>query len=254
MSNTPLGPQLENGHVKIANELFEILLKIKLFDYERRILFAIIRKTYGWNKKQDFISLSQLSKLTNIRIEHCARTLKTLKNKNIVFRKDGMTGINKHYAKWILPNQALPNQALPHQAIPTASLGNQPLPHQADTKDTITKDTIQKTKPSEASKTEASISVKKEKAKPSKAVEIYREIFYRYPKENCWILFDEKMSCENESTAKRWRAVCLAYLATGLRPNDYAKMFDWLENGIEDRDGYKWVRRRAELPELGSDL
>jgi phage replication O-like protein O len=137
-------PQVENGHVKIANELYEAMLKIKLSDYEHRILGAIIRKTYGWNKKQDWISHSQLSELTSILPHHCARTITKLKNKKIIIKKDGLTTINKHYSEWLIPKQVLPIQVIPKQVLGGTQTGFDGVPKQVHTKDTITKDTITK--------------------------------------------------------------------------------------------------------------
>jgi phage replication O-like protein O len=139
-------PQVENGHVKISNELYEAMLKIKLSDYEHRILGAIIRKTYGWNKKEDWISHSQLSELTLILPHHCARTITKLKNKKIIIKKDGFTAINKHYSQWGVPKQVLPIQVIPKQVLGGTQTGFEGVPKQVHTKDSITKDTYTKDK------------------------------------------------------------------------------------------------------------
>jgi len=47
---------------------------------------AIIRKTYGWNKKKDWITGSQLSKLTGIRENHCYKTVENLLKKHILIK------------------------------------------------------------------------------------------------------------------------------------------------------------------------
>jgi hypothetical protein len=45
-------PQAEHGHVDIANEIMEALAKISIPSEARRILDFILRKTYGWHKKE----------------------------------------------------------------------------------------------------------------------------------------------------------------------------------------------------------
>jgi hypothetical protein len=50
-------PQLENGYTQIANELIEALARFNLSPYESRLLWYIARKTYGYQKKTDAISL-----------------------------------------------------------------------------------------------------------------------------------------------------------------------------------------------------
>ena len=59
-------PQREEGHVDIANEIVEFLAKTYLSSYESQVLWAIFRKTYGWQKKEDWITGSQLVEMTGI--------------------------------------------------------------------------------------------------------------------------------------------------------------------------------------------
>ena len=41
-------PQLENGHISIANEIIECFSKTQMSGYEYRILWVIIRETWGY--------------------------------------------------------------------------------------------------------------------------------------------------------------------------------------------------------------
>ena len=77
-------PQVEDGFVRISNELLEALCKIKIPSEARRVLDVIFRKTYGFNKKEDEISLSQFNKATNILIPNVVRAIKTLKSMNLI--------------------------------------------------------------------------------------------------------------------------------------------------------------------------
>jgi len=52
-------PQKENGSTSIANEVLEKLISASLNGTELAICLFVIRKTYGWNKLEDEISLSQ---------------------------------------------------------------------------------------------------------------------------------------------------------------------------------------------------
>lgn len=102
-------PQLENGYTMVANELLEALAKIKLCSYETRVLLFIIRKTYGWHKKTDWISLSQIAMGTDIRKPHVSRTINSLKSRNIIERSNRCVGLQKNHEKWLgkLPNKAI---------------------------------------------------------------------------------------------------------------------------------------------------
>lgn len=80
-------PQKENGFVPIASELVEALAKFNLSAYESRVLWALIRKTYGWHKKKDRISRSQFAALTNLDGRNISRTLTKLIARNIITRE-----------------------------------------------------------------------------------------------------------------------------------------------------------------------
>ena len=47
-------PRKKNGYTPIANEIMDALALIKKpSPYEWNILMFLLRKTYGWNKKED---------------------------------------------------------------------------------------------------------------------------------------------------------------------------------------------------------
>lgn len=82
-------PQKENGYTAIANEIMEALIKYNLPGSETRCLFFILRKTYGYNKKTDSISLSQFMSATGLTRKAVARAIKNLVKKNIVHSNKG---------------------------------------------------------------------------------------------------------------------------------------------------------------------
>lgn len=99
-------PQLENGHIRIANELFDALCRAPLSGREFQVVNAILRLTYGWHKKSDSISLDQLKKQTGITHRPwLMRLLKSLESQNII-NGTHTTGyatvyaINKNYEEW----------------------------------------------------------------------------------------------------------------------------------------------------------
>ena len=99
-------PQLENGHIRIANEIAEALMKTNLSSYQSRILWAIWRKTWGWRKKEDWISISQLCRMTGIHKANASRTKKELLERNmIVINSDNKIMFNKNWETWKLSNQ-----------------------------------------------------------------------------------------------------------------------------------------------------
>lgn len=147
-------PQKENGYTAIANEIMDALCTVHLSAYESRILWVILRKTYGFNKKEDWISLSQFEQTTGLSKPHICRALKMLKDQHLIAEggNDGLPKgarkvmFNKYYSQW----RALPKGARSHHHYqrgqsPITKGGNEVLPKGAHTKERSTKvDVLQK--------------------------------------------------------------------------------------------------------------
>lgn len=98
-------PETEDGYTQIANEILEALCWMNLSPYEGRVLWCVIRKTYGWKKKIDWISLSQFSDTTGLDRRHIYKALKRLLFKRIIVisrddKKHPTYGFQKDYEKW----------------------------------------------------------------------------------------------------------------------------------------------------------
>ncbi len=97
-----------NFYTKIPNQILKPLLIIKLQNYEMRILLAIARKTYGFNKNKDYINQKQLKKLTGIKQPNISRTLKSLLEKKMIIKNGKELAIQKNYKLWdILEKETL---------------------------------------------------------------------------------------------------------------------------------------------------
>lgn len=133
-------PQLENGYTRIANELLEQLGKINLSAYQTRVLFCIIRKTYGYGKKDDWVSVSQIVEMTGIHKAHISRTKKELLQRKIVTSSGNKIGIQKDFSLWVeLPRQVTVTSSGNTKKVTNLGLKLpnqvQKLPVQADTKE-----------------------------------------------------------------------------------------------------------------------
>ena len=93
-------PQTEDGYTRIANELLEAIMRNDFSKREVKVIWAIIRKTYGWNQKFDRIALSQFEQLTGLKKNHISTTLASLVGKNVVLKQDLKYSINKKYIEW----------------------------------------------------------------------------------------------------------------------------------------------------------
>src|SRR3990167_10613075 len=93
-------PQIEDGHLDIANEIVEKLMKTQLSGYEWRYLWALWRKTWCWKKKEDWISNSQFTKMTGLYKSHITRTEKRLIERKIVTKIGNKVGFQTNLTQW----------------------------------------------------------------------------------------------------------------------------------------------------------
>lgn len=144
-------PQSENGHTDIANELMEHLATVRLPGQEWQILFVLLRKTWGWKKKEDRIALSQFSQLTGIDRRKCHTLLKSLIKKKLVKktvtyiedRKHISYGFNKNYEIWKLSPKKVTVTHIDDKVSPKKRTDLSP--KKAHTKETRTKETTKET-------------------------------------------------------------------------------------------------------------
>lgn len=97
--------QAEHGYVRLANELMEALAKADLSGQEFRVVFYLIRMTYGWNRKNTRLSIAQIAEATGLDKTITYRTVRSLYGHNVI-RADGDNhhpktySIQKDYTKW----------------------------------------------------------------------------------------------------------------------------------------------------------
>jgi phage replication O-like protein O len=101
MSQTP---QLEDGYTRLANALLDALLAARLTARQWQVVMVIIRKTYGYNKKEDDISASQIGACCAMNRTHVTETLNQLARMNIISKRPGVHGsilsMQKNSALW----------------------------------------------------------------------------------------------------------------------------------------------------------
>ncbi|QNT75214.1 replication protein [Dehalogenimonas etheniformans] len=102
-------PQLENGFLRIACELIEAISRTRFSPRESQVFWSVVRRTYGWNKKADRISYSQLEESTGLNRRHIADALSRLIRRNIISRCGSgyklSYGIQKDYQLWIVTDR-----------------------------------------------------------------------------------------------------------------------------------------------------
>lgn len=109
-------PQTEDGYTRIANELLDAILLRDFSGRQIKVLMAIIRKTYGFNKKSDEIGLSQFRDITGIDSKHVSVVLHDLEQFNVIAVSHGdharRISLNKNYKTWNVPEKASPKKGV----------------------------------------------------------------------------------------------------------------------------------------------
>lgn len=95
-------PQKENGFTAVANEIVEALVKVRIPASEKDILLFVIRKTYGFHKKEDKISLTQFELGTGLSRVTVVKALKNLLTRCMVLKKGSLFYFNKDHETWVV--------------------------------------------------------------------------------------------------------------------------------------------------------
>ncbi|HCM7954767.1 TPA: replication protein [Klebsiella pneumoniae] len=139
---------LDDGFTRIANELLEAVMHAGLSQHQLLVFMAVMRKTYGFNKKSDWVSNEQISVLTGILPHKCSAAKSTLVKRGILTQTGRVIGINKAVSEWsslpikgtekkpYLKKVTLPESG--NKSLPES--GNAYYPDQVNTKDKHTKD------------------------------------------------------------------------------------------------------------------
>lgn len=97
-------PQKENGYTSLANDLLEALARMRINGEARQVLDVIFRKTYGYNKKEDAIPLSQFVLATGLLRRNICRAINKLVQMNLILKNDTtpitIYGIQKDFELW----------------------------------------------------------------------------------------------------------------------------------------------------------
>lgn len=141
-------PQTENGFTMIANELYDALNSYNFPSASPlKLVHIVIRKTYGFKKKEDYISLTQFEKSSKLSRPTVVYWLDALVKslllvKGVKLSKNGYTyGINKDFECWkpLVNSLKLVKPRQFTSKPPLTATSKPPLTHKRK-KETITKE------------------------------------------------------------------------------------------------------------------
>ncbi|MBJ9257267.1 replication protein [Citrobacter amalonaticus] len=129
--------ELDDGYTRLSNTLLEAYAGADLTKRQYKVLLAILRKTYGWNKPMDRISDSQLSEIAKLPVKRCNEAKLELVRMGLVRQQGGMFGPNKNISEWCIPQNE--GKSLKTGDKTSLKLRESHPSKQGDTKDTIQK-------------------------------------------------------------------------------------------------------------------
>ena len=134
--------QLENGYTRIANEILEHLVNTALLGSEWQILVCIIRKTYGFQKREDKISLTQFQRFTKLSRPTVVKGIKNLIHRGILV-KTALLGymLEKDWENWVVNTALLVKHNDPASKDRLTKIGKHGFTHKRK-KETYTKEII----------------------------------------------------------------------------------------------------------------
>ncbi|TCZ76079.1 hypothetical protein E0485_14630 [Paenibacillus albiflavus] len=101
-------PQLEDGYTRIANEILDKFMQLRLSGSQKDIVLAVWRYTYGFKRKAHMMSVDFLSEATGLDARQVKRILKTLIDRKIINVVSEASGIrsrilefNKNHNEWL---------------------------------------------------------------------------------------------------------------------------------------------------------
>jgi len=130
----------DDGFMRVANELTDSILMADLTARQLKIMLAIMRKTYGFNKPLDRITNTQIAAMTGIHHTHVCSAKRQLIDRGFLISNGARIGINKHISMWEMKGISQSSESLAKPAKQTlAKSANTLSPKQLNTKDNIQK-------------------------------------------------------------------------------------------------------------------
>lgn len=195
--------RVEDGYTKLANELYEELIGANLTKNQAKVAHAICRKTYGFNKKTDRISDSQLAELTRLPRQKVNKAKNELIAMKVIVKVGMAIGPNKNLTEWDIPechqNGVIVTKTVTKSVTKSVTALS---PKQGHTKETITKEKKESKNTMSEEVRSANEKSNSEPTKPDPFLEPFEKIF--------WVAGMRKVGKDKSKSAfkskfKEWR-------------------------------------------------
>lgn len=130
---------LDDGYTRTANALMEAVMLSGLTQHQLLIVIAVWRKTYGYNKKMDWIGNEQFAALTGMAPTKCSTAKNELVRMGVLTQTGRQVGMNKNISEWKTKVNGIGKTFTESVKKTFTKTVNSGLPNQVNTKDTIQK-------------------------------------------------------------------------------------------------------------------
>ncbi|EPS2707985.1 replication protein [Cronobacter turicensis] len=94
---------LDDGYARLSNMLLAEYAGADLTKRQFKVLLAILRKTYGWNKPMDRVTDAQIAEIAKLPVKRCNETKLELVRMGVIKQQCGMFGPNPNVYEWNIP-------------------------------------------------------------------------------------------------------------------------------------------------------
>lgn len=136
---------LDDGYTRTANALMEAVMLSGLTQHQLLIVIAVWRKTYGYNKKMDWIGNEQFAALTGMAPTKCSTAKNELVRMGVLTQTGRQVGMNKNISEWKTKINGIGKTFTESVKKTFTKTVNSDLPNQVNTKDNIQKTEIKDT-------------------------------------------------------------------------------------------------------------
>ncbi|WP_181397887.1 replication protein [Cronobacter sakazakii] len=143
---------LDDGYARLSNMLLAEYAGADLTKRQFKVLLAILRKTYGWNKPMDRVTDAQIAEIAKLPVKRCNEAKLELVRMGVIKQQGGMFGPNPNVYEWnISQNEGISPKTgdIPQTEGKSPKTGNKKslkMRESNPSKQGNTKDTIQNTK------------------------------------------------------------------------------------------------------------
>lgn len=274
---TGSGVQVDDGEfTRLHNTILEKLALARFTASEYRCLMYLFRATYGWQKKEDVISLSQWAAGTGIDPEkrhNALRTLQALTAKRVIYCKSNGNnhaatwGFNKHFDEWdaslFIESVISPDNSSDDESVMQDDNSSAPTVIKPDNRGVISRDnkTVispdnhkrkkERLKKEEGEKAQAPAPTPKHNffdprkfiggLVPTGTGTTPAEVFYEVHslKDDSAVLSKHALATISEQVddLARWRKVVSEWELSSFRATNIKGQLEWYVKGIPDRGG-----------------